>query len=37
MAAENKLIMGLMAEMLGVPLFTTDLYILRYRDGEIGN
>lgn len=37
MAEENKLIMGSMAEMLGVPLFTTDLYIPRYRDGEIGN
>lgn len=37
MAEENKLIMGSMAEMLGVPLFTTDLYIPRYRAGEIGN
>jgi hypothetical protein len=37
MAEENKLIMGSMAEMLGVPLFTTYLYIPRYRAGEIGN
>lgn len=37
MEDENKLIMGSMAEMLGVPQFTTDLYIPRYRTGEIGN
>lgn len=31
------MIMGSMAEMLGVPQFTTDLCIPRYRTGEIGN
>lgn len=37
MAEENKLIQGSIAEMLGVPLFVTDLYIPGYRTGEIGN